>query len=117
MWREHVVIGAEQNRESGEVGARLAQVVAVGADESVQRHGKLCAVGACRQIRWTSRRSVTGRGPLVCWALAGGLVPGCDVAVPGAAGVVVLAVGGGVVEAEGLGDDGCGDVEDELAQC
>ena len=40
----------------------------------------------------------------------------CDVPAPGSTGVDVLAGGGGVVEAEGVGDDGGGDLEDELAQ-
>jgi hypothetical protein len=40
----------------------------------------------------------------------------CGVAAPGGAGVDVLAGGRGVVEAEGVGDDGGGDLEDELAQ-
>ena len=41
---------------------------------------------------------------------------GGDVAVPGAAGVADLAVGGGVVEAECGGGDRGGDVEHELAE-
>ena len=35
---------------------------------------------------------------------------------PGSGGVGVLALGGGVVESEGFGDDGGGGLEDELAQ-
>jgi hypothetical protein len=42
--------------------------------------------------------------------LAGGGVAG-----PGAVGVDVLAVGGGVVEAEGVGDDGRGGLDGEPA--
>ena len=47
---------------------------------------------------------------IVAWPLA------CGVPAPGGAGVDVLAGGGGVVEAEGVGDDGGGDLQDELAQ-
>ena len=50
-----------------------------------------------------------GRRHLVLVTVAGVLAPGC-------ACVDVLTCGGGVVEAEGAGDDGGGDGEDELAQ-
>jgi hypothetical protein len=42
-------------------------------------------------------------------------VAGGGVAVPGAAGVGVLALGGGVVEPEGVSGDGGGHLQDELA--
>jgi hypothetical protein len=38
------------------------------------------------------------------------------VAVPGSAGVGVVAVDGGVAVAEGLGDDGGGGLEDQVAE-
>jgi hypothetical protein len=44
------------------------------------------------------------------------LVAAAGVVAPGAACVDVLAGGDAVVEAEGAGDDGGGDLEDELAQ-
>src|SRR5262245_38138608 len=51
----------------------------------------------------------------VGWSLLGVVAAAC-VPAPGCACVYVLACGGGVVESEGVGDDGGGDLEDELAQ-
>ena len=62
------------------------------------------------RIRVVRIRGVVGPGLLRC------VVAGW-VAVPGGAGVGVLAFGGCVVEAEGFGDDGGGGLEDELAEC
>src|SRR5262249_39652382 len=53
--------------------------------------------------------AVVWNWPLPCVA-AGGVVG------PGSGGVGPLPLGGGVVEAEGFGDDGGGGLEDELAQ-
>jgi hypothetical protein len=40
------VVGAEQEGEARQVGAQLAEVVAGGADEAVERGGEQCAVVA-----------------------------------------------------------------------
>jgi hypothetical protein len=68
--------------------------------------GRLCAAAAGRDVRWAA-----GGGP----RLLGFMVAG-RVLAPGGACVYVLPGGGGVVESEGVGNDGGGDGEDELAQ-
>lgn len=60
------------------------------------------------------RQPRAGRGscpdtPLLC------VVP-IGVVAPGSCGAGVLTLGGGVVEAEGLGDDRGGGLEDEVAE-
>jgi hypothetical protein len=83
-------------------------------ESAIRTTGDVCIIGSRSLTAQPAETRSHRRRPARAGSLLGVVSGG--VAVPGGAGVGVLAFGGGVVEAEGLGDDGGGCLRDELAE-
>src|SRR2546421_10605724 len=95
------VVGADQEREPGGVGAYLGEVVAVGADEASEGGGQCWVIGAGEPVTEEGEQFAELDGVLTGHGRApddGGWVPpGERVVVAGGAGTVTNAAAGGTI--------------------